>query len=111
MGLSISGQRFDRRAEWRDFAVLYRSNQQARVLEQALRNLRIPYTVSGGQSFFDKAEIRDVLAYLRLLVNEADDPSFIRAVTTPRRGVWQGTLKTLGQFAATHGISLFEAVF
>ena len=111
VGLSISGQRFDRRAEWRDFAVLYRSNQQARVLEQALRNLRIPYTVSGGQSFFDKAEIRDVLAYLRLLVNEADDPSFIRAVTTPRRGVGQGTLKTLGQFAATHGISLFEAVF
>ena len=51
------------------------------------------------------------MAYLRLLVNEADDPSFIRAVTTPRRGVGQGTLKTLGQFAATHGISLFEAVF
>lgn len=111
VALSISGQRFDRRAQWRDFAVLYRSNQQARILEQALRQLRIPYTVSGGQSFFDKAEIRDVLSYLRLLVNEADDPSFIRAVTTPRRGVGQGTLQTLGQFAIDRGVSLFEAIF
>src|SRR5690606_4397615 len=56
IALRISAERFERRAEWRDFAILYRSNQQARVVEQALRNLRIPYTLSGGQSFFDKAE-------------------------------------------------------
>src|SRR5699024_7072782 len=83
----------------------------ARVLEQALRNIRIPYTVAGGQSFFDRAEIRDVLAYLRLIANDADDPAFLRAVTTPRRGIGQTTLKALGEFAQQQGVSLFEAVF
>ncbi|WP_413817043.1 UvrD-helicase domain-containing protein [Pusillimonas sp.] len=111
VALRISAERFERRAEWRDFAILYRSNQQARVVEQALRNLRIPYTVSGGQSFFDKAEIRDVLAYLRLIANDDDDPAFIRAVTTPRRGIGQATLQTLGEFASQQQSSLFAAVF
>src|SRR5690606_1011627 len=107
VAIRLSAARFERKAEWRDFAILYRSNQQARVLEQALRNLRIPYTVSGGQSFFDKTEIRDMLAYLRLIANDDDDPAFIRAVTTPRRGIGQATLQTLGQFAAERQISLF----
>jgi len=107
----ISAERFERRAQWKDFAVLYRSNQQARIMEQALRNLRIPYTISGGQSFFDKAEIRDMLAYLRLIANDDDDPAFIRAVTTPRRGIGQATLQTLGQFAAERQMSLFAASF
>jgi len=111
VAVRISAERFERRAQWRDFAILYRSNQQARVVEQALRNLHIPYSVSGGQSFFDKAEIRDVLAYLRLIANDDDDPAFIRAVTTPRRGIGQGTLKTLGEFASESGLSLFAAVF
>ncbi|HEY9279166.1 MAG TPA: UvrD-helicase domain-containing protein [Eoetvoesiella sp.] len=111
IAIRISAERFERRAEWRDFAILYRSNQQARVLEQALRNVRIPYTISGGQSFFDKAEIRDVLAYLRLIANDDDDPAFIRAVTTPRRGIGQVTLQTLGQFAAERQLSLFAAIF
>ncbi len=66
VAMRISAERFERQAQWRDFAILYRSNQQARIVEQALRNLRIPYTISGGQSFFDKTEIRDVLSYLRL---------------------------------------------
>ena len=111
VAIRLSAARFERRAEWKDFAILYRSNQQARILEQALRNLRIPYTVSGGQSFFDKTEIRDILAYLRLIANDDDDPAFIRAVTTPRRGIGQATLQTLGQFAAEKQISLFEAIF
>jgi len=111
VALRISAERFERRAEWRDFAILYRSNQQARVVEQALRNLRIPYTLSGGQSFFDKAEIRDVLAYLRLIANDDDDPAFIRAVTTPRRGIGQATLQALGEFASQKQLSLFAAVF
>ena len=111
IALRLSAARFERQAEWRDFAVLYRSNHQARVLEQALRNLRIPYSISGGQSFFDKPEIRDVLAYLRLIANDSDDPAFIRAVTTPRRGIGQATLQALGQFAAERGLSLFEAIF
>ena len=107
----ISSERVERRANWRDFAILYRSNQQARIFEQALRNLRIPYTISGGQSFFDKVEVRDILAYLRLVANEADDPSFIRAVTTPRRGIGQATLQALGEFASARQLSLFEAIF
>ncbi|WP_233574793.1 UvrD-helicase domain-containing protein [Pusillimonas sp. NJUB218] len=107
----ISSERVERQANWRDFAILYRSNQQARVLEQSLRNLRIPYTVSGGQSFFDKAEIRDILSYLRLIANDADDPSFIRAVTTPRRGIGQATLQALGEYASAQQLSLFEAIF
>lgn len=111
ISLRISAARFERQAQWRDFAVLYRSNQQARILEQALRNLRIPYTISGGQSFFEKTEIRDLLAYLRLIANDDDDPAFIRAVTTPRRGIGTNTLQTLGQFAVEHGISMFAAVF
>ncbi len=111
IAVRLSAARFERQAQWRDFAVLYRSNQQARVLEQALRNLRIPYTISGGQSFFDKAEVRDILAYLRLIANDDDDPAFIRAVTTPRRGIGQSTLQALGQFAAQQQISLFAAIF
>jgi len=111
IAIRISAERFERRAQWRDFAILYRSNQQARVVEQALRNLRIPYTISGGQSFFDKAEIRDILAYLRLIANDDDDPAFIRAVTTPRRGIGQATLQALGQFAAERQLSLFAAIF
>src|SRR3546814_5119555 len=95
-----SAGRFEGQVRWCDFAVLYRSNQQARIVEQALRNLRIPYTISGGQSFFEKPEIRDILAYLRLIANDNDDPAFIRAATTPRRGIGQATLQALGQFAA-----------
>ncbi|NYT36288.1 ATP-dependent DNA helicase Rep [Allopusillimonas soli] len=111
IAMRLSAARFERRAEWRDFAVLYRSNHQARILEQALRTLHIPYIISGGQSFFDKPEIRDILSYIRLVANDHDDPAFIRAATTPRRGIGQGTLQALGEFAGEQGLSLFEAVF
>ncbi|MGG5149308.1 UvrD-helicase domain-containing protein [Alcaligenes aquatilis] len=110
VAMRISAERFERQAEWRDFAVLYRGNHQARIFEQALRNLRIPYTISGGQSFFDKAEIRDILSYLRVVANDDDDPAFIRAATTPRRGIGEATLQVLGQFAAEQKLSLFAAV-
>ncbi|MFC3553674.1 UvrD-helicase domain-containing protein [Alcaligenes endophyticus] len=109
VAIRLSAERFERQAQWRDFAVLYRGNHQAKVFEQALRNLRIPYTISGGQSFFDKAEVRDILAYLRVVANAEDDPAFIRAITTPRRGVGQSTLAVLGQFAAERQLSLFAA--
>jgi len=111
VAMKVSAARFEKQAEWRDFAILYRGNHQARVVEQAMRNLRIPYTVSGGQSFFDKAEVRDILSYLRLIANDADDPAFIRAATIPKRGIGQATLQTLGQYAGMRGISLFEATF
>jgi ATP-dependent DNA helicase Rep len=94
-----------------DFAVLYRANHQARVFEQKLRAAQIPYKVSGGQSFFDRAEIRDLCAWLRLLVNNDDDPAFLRAVTTPKRGIGHQTLASLGEFAGRWKCSLFEALF
>ena len=94
-----------------DFAILYRANHQARVFEQKLRAAQIPYKVSGGQSYFDRAEIKDLCAWLRLLVNNDDDPAFLRAVTTPRRGIGHQTLGALGEFAAKWKLSLFEALF
>jgi ATP-dependent DNA helicase Rep len=96
---------------FKDFAVLYRANHQARVFEKALRKANIPYKVSGGQSFFDRTEIKDLCAWLRLLVNNDDDPAFLRAVTTPKRGIGHQTLTTLGEFATRWKTSLFEALF
>ncbi|HXD07079.1 MAG TPA: UvrD-helicase domain-containing protein [Burkholderiaceae bacterium] len=97
--------------EWKDFAVLYRANHQARIIEQALRKAQIPYKVSGGQSFFDRAEIKDLCAWLRLLVNQDDDPAFLRAITTPKRGIGHQTLGSLGEFAGKWKVSLYEALF
>ena len=98
-------------AAWRDCAILYRANHQSRAFEVALRKAQIPYRVSGGTSFFDRAEIKDLCAWLRLLANEDDDPAFLRAVTTPRRGIGHQTLAQLGQVAAGLKLSLFETLF
>jgi ATP-dependent DNA helicase Rep len=97
--------------KYSDFAILYRANHQARVFEQKLRAAQIPYKVSGGQSFFDRAEIRDLCAWLRLLVNQDDDPAFLRAVATPKRGIGHQTLIGLAEFAGQWKLSLFEALF
>ena len=97
--------------EFRDFAVLYRANHQAKPFEKALRKANIPYKVSGGQSFFDRAEIRDLCAWFRLWANNNDDPAFLRAVTTPKRGIGHQTLGTLGVFASQYKQSLFESLF
>lgn len=108
----IQGQRANSvHKEWRDFAVLYRANHQARAFEQALRKANIPYKVSGGTSFFDRAEIRDLCAWFRLWINNDDDPAFLRAVTTPKRGIGHTTLQSLGVFASKYRVSLFEALF
>jgi ATP-dependent DNA helicase Rep len=96
---------------FKDFAVLYRAHHQAKPFEKALRKANIPYKVSGGQSFFDRAEIRDLCAWFRLWSNNDDDPAFLRAVTTPKRGIGHQTLGTLGVFAAQYKVSLFEALF
>jgi ATP-dependent DNA helicase Rep len=111
VAIMISADHFQRKNKWSDYAILYRGNHQARIIEQSLRKERIPYTISGGQSFFDKAEIKDIISYLRLLANTDDDPACIRAVTTPRRGVGQSTMETLGTFSGQWQCSLFEAVF
>ena len=97
--------------EWKDFAILYRANHQSRKLEEALRKAQIPYKVSGGQSFFDRAEIKDLCGWLRLLVNQDDDPAFLRAVTTPKRGIGHTTLAALSDFSGKWRVSLFEALF
>ncbi|MFN9448570.1 MAG: ATP-dependent helicase [Rubrivivax sp.] len=96
---------------FKDFAILYRANHQARVFEQKLRAAQIPYKLSGGQSFFDRAEIKDLCAWLRLLVNQDDDPAFLRAIATPKRGIGTTTLTRLGEFASKWKVSLFEALF
>jgi len=97
--------------EFRDFAILYRANHQARVFEQALRRAQVPYKVSGGQSFFDRAEIKDLCGWFRLWVNNDDDPAFLRAITTPKRGIGHTTLAALGTFGSQYKLSLFEALF
>ncbi len=107
----ILRQQFEYKAEYKEFAILYRGNHQARILEQKLREMRIPYQVSGGLSFFDRAEIRDMLAYLRLLTNPSDDRAFLRIINTPRRGIGANTLEKLAQFSAGRSLSLFDGVF
>ena len=97
--------------ELKDFAILYRANHQAKTFEKALRKAQIPYKVSGGQSFFDRAEIKDLCAWFRLWVNNDDDPAFLRAITTPKRGIGHQTLQQLGSFASSYKVSLFEGLF
>ena len=97
--------------EFKDFAVLYRANHQAKPFEKALRKANIPYKVSGGQSFFDRAEIRDLCAWFRLWANNDDDPAFLRAITNPKRGIGHQTLGALGVFASQYKLSLFESLF
>jgi ATP-dependent DNA helicase Rep len=107
----LLGHKFERRARFADYAILYRGNHQSRAFETALRARAVPYELSGGQSLFDHVEIKDVCAYLRLIANEDDDPAFLRAVTTPRRGIGQTTLARLGEIASARDESLFAAVF
>lgn len=110
VAMRLLGHKFENRTTFADYAILYRGNHQARVIETQLRNHKIPYLISGGQSFFDKVEIKDVMAYLRLIANADDDPAFIRAVTTPKRGIGNVTLEKLGAYAAEKHISLYSAV-
>jgi len=95
---------------FRDYAVLYRGNHQARLLEIKLQQHQIPYKISGGSSFFAKTEIKDVMAYLRLIVNPEDDNAFLRVINTPRRQIGTSTLETLGRYATERHISLLGAV-
>ncbi len=109
--MKLMAHRFEHRTRFSDYAILYRSNHLARAFEVQLRAQHVPYTVSGGTSFFERAEIKDITAYLRLIANPDDDPAFIRAITTPKRGIGNTTLEKLGAFAGTRHISLFEAAF
>jgi len=92
-----------------DCAILYRGNHQARPFEKALRAMSIPYFLSGGTSFFARTEVKDVMGYLRLLANPADDAAFLRVVNVPRREIGPTTLERLGRAAARRGIPLLAA--
>ncbi|HBQ45377.1 MAG TPA: ATP-dependent DNA helicase Rep, partial [Thiomicrospira sp.] len=101
--------KFKHRTQFKDYAILYRGNFQARLFERALREQNLPYKISGGQSFFEKAEIKDVMSYLKLIVNPDDDAAFLRIVNTPRREIGAATLTKLAGYATKRDISLFDA--
>lgn len=105
----ILHQRLGRGMKFRDFAVLYRGNHQSKLLELKLQQHQIPYNISGGTSFFARGEIKDIMAYLRLVVNPDDDNAFLRIVNTPRRQIGATTLQTLGHYANHREISLYAA--
>lgn len=109
----VAGQilmrQYQKKCDFSDFAILYRSNFQSRHFEKAMREKNIPYQISGGNSFFDKAEVKDMLAYLKLLVNPDDDTAFIRVVNTPRREIGPNTMMKLGEYARSRNSSLFAA--
>ena len=92
----ILTQRLRQQNKFRDYAILYRGNHQARLLELKLQHHQIPYKISGGSSFFAKTEIKDVMAYLRLIINPDDDNAFLRIINTPRRQIGTNTLEALG---------------
>ncbi|MEO0422810.1 MAG: UvrD-helicase domain-containing protein [Pseudomonadota bacterium] len=97
------------RSRYGDYAILYRSNHQARAFEKGLRHHQVPYKVSGGTSFFERSEVRDVVAYLKLLVNPDDDAAFLRVVNVPRREIGATTIEQLTELATAQRVSLFNA--
>ena len=105
----IVTQRLQRQCKFKDFAVLYRSNHQSRLLEMKLQHYQVPYNISGGTSFFSRTEIKDIMAYLRLIVNPDDDNAFLRVINTPRRQIGTSTLEALSLYATERNVSLFAA--
>ncbi|MEF1288971.1 DNA helicase Rep [Vibrio sp. M260118] len=107
----LIAHKFLNRTDYKDYAILYRGNHQSRLIEKSLMQNRVPYKLSGGTSFFARAEIKDIMAYLKVLVNPDDDNAFLRIVNTPRREIGPVTLEKLGSYANMRGKSLFEASF
>lgn len=107
----LIAHKFLNRTEYRDYAILYRGNHQSRLIEKSLLQNRVPYKLSGGTSFFARAEIKDIMAYLKVLVNPDDDNAFLRIVNTPKREIGPVTLEKLGSYANMRGKSLFSASF
>tara|TARA_R110001606_G_scaffold361754_7_gene515420 strand:- start:341816 stop:343828 length:2013 start_codon:yes stop_codon:yes gene_type:complete len=98
-------------ADFKDYAILYRSNHQSRPIERILREHNVPYFLSGGTSFFSRVEVKDIMAYLRLLANQDDDNAFLRVINTPRRGIGTSTLQAVGNYASKRNTSMFGACF
>ena len=106
----ISRMRTDH-ARYQDFAILYRTNSQSRALEEALRKRNLPYMIYSGNSFFERAEVKDMMAYLKLVVNVNDDESFKRVVNMPARGIGDTSVGALASMASDKGISMFKAAY
>ena len=106
----IIDMRLKRRCKYSDFAVLYRGNYQAKLVEIKLQTQSIPYEITGGQSFYAKTEIKDVMAYLRLVINTDDDNALLRIINTPRRQIGPTTLERLGDYANKRGLSMYAAI-
>ena len=106
----ILDMKLRKHCHFRDFAVLYRSNHQAKLLEMKLQTQAVPYHLSGGTSFYARTEIKDIMAYLRLVVNSDDDNAFLRVINTPRRQIGTSTLEKLGHYANERHISLMDAI-
>lgn len=107
----IHHHKFLNQTKFCDYAVMYRSNHQARIMEQALREYQIPYQISGGTSFFARSEIKDILAYLKIMVNPDDDGAFLRIANVPRREIGPSTLEKLSHYAQLRDLNLFSASF
>jgi ATP-dependent DNA helicase Rep len=106
----IIDMRLKRRCKYSDFAVLYRGNYQAKLVEIKLQAQNIPFEITGGQSFYAKTEIKDIMAYLRLIINPDDDNALLRIINTPRRQIGPTTLEKLGEYANQRSLSLFSAI-
>lgn len=107
--MELQSHKFQKSTKFKDYAILYRGNFQSRLFERYLRELSIPYVISGALSFFERAEVKDIMAYLRLLSNPDDDTAFLRIVNTPRREIGPSTLEKLGRYASERGLSLLAA--
>ena len=105
----ILAHRLKNDTPWKEFAILYRGNFQSRLLEMKLQEHQVPYHINGGTSFFSRAEIKDTMAYLRLLVNPDDDNAFLRIINVPRREIGASTLEKLGTYAGHRHISMYQA--
>ncbi|MBQ6287259.1 MAG: UvrD-helicase domain-containing protein [Bacteroidales bacterium] len=98
-------------ARYQDFAILYRTNSQSRALEEALRKRNLPYAIYSGHSFFERSEVKDMMAYMKLTVNVNDDESFKRVVNMPARGIGETSINALSAMARAKGLSLFKAAY
>jgi ATP-dependent DNA helicase Rep len=107
----ILHHKFHKRTSNNEYAILYRGNHQARVLEKFLREFNVPYFLTGGTSFFSQVEIKDIMAYLRLMVNQDDDSAFLRIINTPRREIGTKTIAKLSHYASERNCSLFNALY
>jgi superfamily I DNA/RNA helicase len=103
-------EQFRGKLSWSDMAILYRSNAQSRAFEEKLRQERIPYVVIGGQQFYERKEVKDAIAYLRVIDNPSDEASLLRIINFPRRGIGDGTLLHLNQWSMEQGLPLFTVL-